>query len=134
MKKLIWILLVVFYVSGCSSTQKTAPPPMPSGIDGAWSYSNGNGEASITENGSNVTILMSYKPNSAPHPHYRVTLVREGDILSGTWICLIKGFRGCGKTNNVKFKIDPSGQSITVLEGEDPDRHGIRQGFTLYRI
>ncbi len=134
MKKIIWILLIAFYVSGCSSTQKTAPPPKPSGITGAWSYSSGKGEASITENGSDVTILMSFKPNSAPRPHYRVTLVREGDILSGSWICLIKGFRGCGKTNNVKFKIDPSGQSIIVLEGQDPDRHGMTQGFTLYRL
>ncbi len=134
MKKIIWILLVAFYVSGCSSTQKTVPLPKPAGITGDWSYSNGNGEAFITQNGSDVTILMSYKPNSAPRPHYRVTLVREGDILSGSWICLIKGFRGCGKTNNVKFKIDPSYQSIIVLEGQDPDRHGIKQGFTLYRL
>jgi len=104
-------------------------------ISGNWSYSSGRGEANITENGDNsVTIYMNFKPNRAPRPHYEMKLTRNNQILEGTWICLIKGFRGCGVTNNITFKIDPSGKAISVLKGDDPHRHGITSGFTLYKM
>lgn len=107
----------------------------PIKIAGKWSYSSGRGEAEIIENGANsVTIYMSFKPNRAPKPHYELKLNRENNILEGTWICLIRGFRGCGITNKVKFKVDPNGLSMSVLESEDPHRHGLTNGFTLYKL
>lgn len=110
-------------------------PKNDAAISGRWSYSSGRGEAEIIENdGNNILIHMSFKPNRAPRPHYKVELKKKGEFIEGTWVCLIAGFRGCGVTNEVKFKVDPSGLSMSVVEGQDPHRHGITRGFTLYKM
>ena len=121
--------------SPATPIKKDLKPSSNINISGNWSYSSGRGEARIVENGDNsVTIYMNYKPNRAPRPHYEVKLTRNDQILEGTWICLIKGLRGCGVTNNLTFKIDPSGRSISVLNSDDPYKHGFTNGFTLYKM
>lgn len=131
LKKPILLLLAALFTSACFSTKITGPAL--TGLAGSWSYSNTQGEATVTENGFSLIILMSYKPIPTPGPHYKLSLVRFRNILTGTWICLIEGLRGCGKTNKVKLKIEPSGRSIIVLESEDPEQHGITPGLILHK-
>jgi len=102
-------------------------------ISGYYTFSKGNGVATVTQSGNDVQMYWTYKPRNAPEPHYEINVKRNGLLLSGNYICLVKGLRGCGTVYRINFKIDPSGNKIVATEGEDPTRHGITNGFTLYR-
>ncbi len=95
-----------------------AGPVQPSTLAGDWVYGGADGRAEIKQTGAQITLELTWLPNSAPPPHYRIDATLSGQALNGKWSCVTTVCHG----QSGKFHADivAHGSQIKVSQTDDP--------------
>jgi outer membrane protein OmpA-like peptidoglycan-associated protein len=101
------------------------------GLSDDWVYYGSQGRAKIVQSDSRVTMELTWTPNTAPSPHYKIAATLLGLSLDGTWLCVTPSCGGQGG----KFHADLSsnGNEISVSRTDDPYGQNEWNGLILER-
>ncbi len=111
----IWVcgILVASILTGGVSFAAQAPS-----LAGNWVYSGEDGKAVISQSAGRVTMELTYTPNPAPGPHYKVETTLTGRALNGTWQCVTPVCAGQGGKFHAELSADAS--RLSVSQTDDP--------------
>jgi outer membrane protein OmpA-like peptidoglycan-associated protein len=103
----------------------------PTNLADDWVYGGTDGRAHIEQTANHVTMTLTWVPNTAPGPHYRIQSDISGKSLDGTWRCLTPACHG----QSGKFHADISGDTnrLVISKTEDPGGSNEWNTFTLVR-
>jgi len=100
-------------------------------LAGEWVYSGQEGRAVIKQTANRVTLELTYTPNTAPSPHYKIDTTMAGQTLNGAWQCVTPVCAGQSGKFHAELSADAS--RLTVSQTDDPGGRNGWNGTVLVR-